>query len=114
MYVSLQKITTYLSLTTPDPQTVSTSGSYVQCCPATGECPFYTTCSSNTLLAANATVPCDVDATLACNTGLIFATRDAADPASYLACWQTSLGSDALTIIQSVDETGKFIEIEQS
>ncbi|KAL1591165.1 hypothetical protein WHR41_00169 [Cladosporium halotolerans] len=87
------------------PQTVSTSGSYVQCCPATGECPFYTTCSSNTLLAANATVPCDVDATLACNTGLVFATRDAADPASYLACWQTSLGSDALTIIQSVDET---------
>ncbi|PNS16717.1 hypothetical protein CAC42_4681 [Sphaceloma murrayae] len=84
------------------PQTVSTSGNYVQCCPTTGACPFYTSCSSNTLLAASATVPCDVDPALTCNTGIVAPSTGAAGGASYLACWQTSLGSNPFTFVRNI------------
>ncbi|KAJ9626664.1 hypothetical protein H2204_010053 [Knufia peltigerae] len=85
------------------PQTVSTSGAYVQCCPTTGNCPFYTSCSANTLFAAGGdTVPCDVSTQLTCNTGIVLPTPGAAGGPSYLACWQTSLGSSPFTFVQDI------------
>ncbi|KAM0719937.1 hypothetical protein Q7P37_004072 [Cladosporium fusiforme] len=87
------------------PQTVSTSGSFVQCCPTSGACPFYTTCSSNTLVASNATVPCDVDPALTCNTGWVLTADNDLNTGSYLACWQTSLGTSPFTILRNLDAT---------
>ncbi|KAF2156355.1 hypothetical protein K461DRAFT_291280 [Myriangium duriaei CBS 260.36] len=84
------------------PQTASTSGSYFQCCPTTGACPFYTACSSNTLIGGPTPVPCDVDPGLTCNTGVVKASTNAAGGAAYLACWQTALGTGAFTLIQDI------------
>jgi hypothetical protein len=91
------------------PQVVSTSGSFAQCCPLSGACPFYTACSSNTLLAASGSaVPCDVDPGLTCNTAVLAATADADGGASYLACWQSTLGSSAFTFVQDIGSACKF------
>jgi hypothetical protein len=87
------------------PQTMSTSGSFAQCCPTSGACPFYTACSSNTLLAAGASVsgvPCDVNPGLTCNTAVLATTAGVSGGASYLACWQATLGSSAFTFVQDI------------
>jgi hypothetical protein len=90
------------------PQVVSTSGSFAQCCPLSGACPFYTACSSNTLLAASGSaVPCDVDPGLTCNTAILAATAGADGGASYLACWQSTLGSSAFTFVQDIGSACK-------
>ncbi|KAM0711918.1 hypothetical protein Q7P35_001288 [Cladosporium inversicolor] len=85
------------------PQVVSTSGSFAQCCPLSGACPFYTACSSNTLLAASGSaVPCDVNPGLTCNTAVLATTAGSDGGASYLACWQSTLGSSAFTFVQDI------------
>jgi hypothetical protein len=90
------------------PQVVSTSGSFAQCCPLSGACPFYTACSSNTLLAASGSaVPCDVNPGLTCNTAVLAATAGADGGASYLACWQSTLGSSAFTFVQDIGSACK-------
>lgn len=89
---------------------MSTSGSYAQCCPITGACPFFTACSSNTLLAASASpVPCDVDPGLTCNTAVLATTAGANVGASYLACWQSSLGSGPFTFVQDIGSACEYI-----
>lgn len=88
---------------------MSTSGSFAQCCPTTGTCPFFTACSSNTLLAASASpVPCDVDPGLTCNTAVLASTAGAGGGASYLACWQSSLGSGPFTFVQDIGSACKY------
>lgn len=90
------------------PQVVSTSGSFAQCCPLSGACPFYTACSSNTLLAASGSaVPCDVNPGLTCNTAVLATTAGADGGASYLACWQSTLGSSAFTFVQDIGSACK-------
>lgn len=88
---------------------MSTSGSFIQCCPKTGSCPFYTSCSSNILVASNTTVPCDADSALACNTGLVVTADNDLNTGSYLACWQTSLGTTPFSILQDPDATCKLV-----
>lgn len=85
------------------PQTLQTSGDYIRCCPTTGSCPFFTACSANTLLGGGTSVACDATSTLSCNTGLVQATAgsQAGDAKSYLACWQTSLGTGAFVLAQT-------------
>jgi hypothetical protein len=98
------------------PQTLSTSGSFAQCCPESGSCPFYTACSSNTLLAAGSAsaVPCDVDPGLTCNTAVLATTAGASGGASYLACWQKSLGEGAFTFVQDIGSAGKSFFLSSS
>lgn len=82
---------------------MSTSAGYFQCCPTSGSsCAFYTACQDNTLQAAGGvTVDCYVNSGLTCNTGIVLASAGAESGASYLACWQTSLGSAEFTIVQT-------------
>ncbi|KPI38218.1 uncharacterized protein AB675_1083 [Cyphellophora attinorum] len=91
-------------------ETVSTSGSYFQCCPtASGSaCNFYTTCSDNTLYApGSVSVDCYQNTGLQCNTGIVLQTAgQEGGGASYLACWQTSLGSSAFTFVQTTGASG--------
>lgn len=53
-------------------------------------------------MAAGTSVPCDVNAALTCNTGIVKTTAGANGGASYLACWQTSLGSNPFTFVQNI------------
>ena len=92
------------------PQVVSTSGSFAQCCPLSGACPFYTACSSNTLLGTSGrAVACDANPGLTCNTAILATTAGADGGASYLACWQSTLGSSAFTFVQDIGNSSEFL-----
>jgi len=91
------------------PQVVSTSGSFAQCCPLSGACQFYITCSSNTLLGTSGrAVACDANPGLTCNTAILATTAGADGGASYLACWQSTLGSSAFTFVQDIGNSSEF------
>jgi len=81
------------------PATASTSGNYVQCCKSGSSCPFWTSCSGNTLMGPSTSYGCD---TGMCNTALLIATPGASNPKSDLGCWATSFGSSAFTLVQDI------------
>ncbi|KAF2106174.1 hypothetical protein BDV96DRAFT_591314 [Lophiotrema nucula] len=81
------------------PATLSTSGSYAQCCAPSSACNFWTTCSNNAVVAASTSVFCDNGL---CNTGVIVPTTGAKEGTSYLGCWATSLGQDPFTMVQDI------------
>nr|OQO28628.1 hypothetical protein B0A51_03345 [Rachicladosporium sp. CCFEE 5018] len=89
------------------PETLATSDLYVQCCKPNAPCNFYENCAGNTLYGgiSGASVPCDVSPELTCNTAVLVPTTLAQylpQAYSYLACWQTTLGTGPFTIVQSV------------
>nr|OQO19353.1 hypothetical protein B0A51_12815 [Rachicladosporium sp. CCFEE 5018] len=100
------------------PETLATSDLYVQCCKPNAPCNFYENCAGNTLYGgiSGASVPCDVSPELTCNTAvLVPATLAQYLPQaySYLACWQTTLGTGPFTIVQSVS-SGHIVPLTPS
>ncbi|OQO00484.1 hypothetical protein B0A48_13833 [Cryoendolithus antarcticus] len=100
------------------PETLSTNDENVQCCKPGAPCDFYYQCQDNTLYGASGTsVPCDVSPELTCNTAIVVPATLAAyldiSGYSYLACWQTTLGTNPFTIVQSVP-SGHFIPLTAS
>ncbi|KAF2763243.1 hypothetical protein EJ05DRAFT_472160 [Pseudovirgaria hyperparasitica] len=78
--------------------TLTSSGAYATCCPTSGSCNFFTSCSDGNLLAASTNVYCDQGY---CNTGVIVPTAGASDGLSYLACWATEYGTDPFALVQT-------------
>ncbi|KAK6437982.1 hypothetical protein LTR95_005826 [Oleoguttula sp. CCFEE 5521] len=100
------------------PETLSTDDENVQCCKPGAPCDFYYQCQGNTLYGASGTsVLCDVSPELTCNTAIVVPATLAAylglTGYSYLACWQTTLGTNPFTIVQSVP-SGEFIPLTAS
>ncbi|KAF2746756.1 hypothetical protein M011DRAFT_526833 [Sporormia fimetaria CBS 119925] len=85
------------------PATLSTSGTYAQCCTPNEPCIFWSICSDNTLKAESTSVFCDQGY---CNTAVMVATPGAEmGEAVYMGCWATSLGQDAFTIVRDLGVT---------
>ncbi|ORY18418.1 hypothetical protein BCR34DRAFT_554176 [Clohesyomyces aquaticus] len=81
------------------PATLSTSGSFAQCCAPSSACNFWTTCNAGAVVGASTSVFCDSGY---CNTGVIVPSLGASKGASYLACWPTSLGQGAFTLVRDI------------